>query len=168
MDWVAEAITTFLEKHWADILIGVLVVVLASLSIWLFRNSLVWLFKRTKNLSSDQRQVFKEVLNTLSEAGGLVFSNGAVDGETLELYFKARNEARLQLPNKLAAYAQKLFDIAKKARRINDKYLYPEKGLGLPEGDKRDEKVAEHSSYIDQLLDARPDEIFAPYMKIKT
>ncbi len=123
---------------------------------------------RKYRINADERKIFYSCYEKLSKARELVLKNGAVDGATLELYFKARNEARLQLPDKLATYAQKLFDIARKAWAINDTHLYPKKGKSLPEGDERNEKVEEHDNYIGQLLDARPDKIFARHMKIKT
>lgn len=116
---------------------------------------------RKYRISADERKIFYSCYEKLSKAGGLVLKNDAVDNETLGLYWQARDEARLQLPDELAAYAKKLFDIARKARRTK-------KGGSQSVEDKRNEKVEEPDDYIGQLIDARPDKIFAQHMKIKT
>lgn len=122
---------------------------------------------RKYRIDKDEREIFRSVYRNLSDALALVLRDGRVGHEALALFWQARDQARLELPVDIQDYSEKLRDAANKAFAINDCYLYPKNGEALPVGEDRNKKVAEHKSHLSILLDAKPHEHFAKYMRVE-
>ncbi len=122
---------------------------------------------RKYRIGADEREIFRSCYTKVSQACGLVLQNGRVDAEASALFWQARDQARLELPDDIAHYTEALRDASTKAFSINDNYLYPKTHPGLEPGEERTKKVDEHAKYIEFITDAKPHKIFAPYMKVK-
>ena len=126
--------------------------------------------KRTTDykISRDDRELFRSVYMKLTEAIGLVLKDGAVNLEAVSLFWEARDQARLELPNNIYDYVEGIFVKMHKAYRQNRTNLEtPDKG-GLPVGEERSKATEEHEQLISDIISLKPYEVFSPYMKIKT
>ncbi len=122
---------------------------------------------RKYRIDKDEREIFRSVYRNLSDALALVLREGRVEHEALALFWQARDQARLELPDDIQEYSEKLRVAANKAFSINESYLYPKNGEGLPVGEERSKRVDEHEEHLSILLDAKPHEHFAKYMKVE-
>ena len=122
---------------------------------------------RKYRIDKDEREIFRAVYRNLSDALALVLRDGRVDHEALALFWQARDQARLELPVDIQEYSENLRVAANKAFAINELYLYPKNGESLPVGEERSKKVDEHESHLSILLDAKPHEHFAKYMRVE-
>lgn len=173
MSWVQEI--NALSTDYAPLLNAMSVIWLPSSAMAAF----VWfVFKKIKqhffslkpkarNLTPEERELFYQVYSMLSKAKGLVLRDGRVDNEANALFWEARDRARLELPDDIQEYTETLRKAASKAYSINSSYLYPASREGLPVGEERSKKVDEHEDCISLIIEAKPHEIFAPYMKVK-
>ena len=66
-------------------------------------------------ISKNEREIFRFVHTKISEAITLVLKHGAVTQEAQALFWQARDQARLELPDEIKEYTQKLFDKMHKA-----------------------------------------------------
>ncbi len=117
------------------------------------------------HIDKDKRDVFRSAYRSISDALALVWKDGRVGHEATALFWQARDLARLELPADIEKYTEELIAAASKAFAINESYLYPKNGEGLPVGEERSKKVDEHEKYLSVLLDTRPHMYFAKYMK---
>ena len=109
-----------------------------------------------RNLTPEEREIFYEVYDNLYDGLVLVSRDGHVSHDALALFWRARDQARLELPVDIQQYTETLLEAAIKALTINEVYLYSTRHKSLPVGKERSEKVAEHDEYLSILLDAEP------------
>lgn len=131
---------------------------------------LIWLAISSNKIAKNQnriasREVYLSVYDKVTEALGHVFVDGAVKDPAKDLFWQARDRARLELPKELEDYTQQLFDDMWEAY-----ILYYNKITGedrLPKGDERTEVVNRHSDLIEKLIKSKPNEVFEKHMRIK-
>jgi len=173
MSWVEEI--NSLSTDYAPLLNAVSVIWLplsaAAAFVWFAFKKIKKRFfspkTQARNLTPEEREIFFQVYTKLSEAKGLVLRDGRVGNEANALFWEARDKARLELPDDIQEYTETLRVAASKAFSINESYLYPANRDGLPVGEERSKKVDEHEENISVIIEAKPHEIFAPYMKVK-
>lgn len=120
---------------------------------------------RNYQISKDDREVFYSVYSKLSKAIGLVLTNGQVDNEARALFWQARDRARLELPTNIKEYTQQLFDTMNQAYILYHTKLYGEDPL--PQGEERSKLARQHMDIITQVINAKPYEVFSPYLTLK-
>lgn len=126
--------------------------------------------KRTTDykISRDDRELFRSVYMKLTEAIGLVLKYGAVNSEAVSLFWQARDQARLELPNNIYDYVEGIFAKMHKAYRLNRFNLETPDNGGMPVGYERSKATKEHDELISDIISLKPHDVFSPYMKIKT
>mgnify|MGYP001258927559 CR=1 FL=1 len=82
-------------------------------------------YRRLLNL--DERAIFKENYDKVSKALSLVIRDGDVNEQAMALFWQARDEARLELPEEIATYTEKLRATAQKAW-ANNRFAYDRNG----------------------------------------
>lgn len=108
--------------------------------------------------------IFLSVYQKLTEAISLILRDGQVKNPAKALFWQARDEARLQLPEEIQNYTQRLFDEMWEAY-----LLYYQKLTGeerLTKGPERSQASARHTELIGKLIKERPFEIFQKYLKV--
>lgn len=144
----------------------VLVIIFAKKVLQFIRSFFVK--KQTKKLSPEERKIFGEVYKMISDAKNLVFTQGVVRDEAHGLFWKARDRARLELPEDVQEYAQALFDKMHRAYiLIHNDLASSDKGGYPAQSDERKRSSKEHSDLIGQIIKEQPHEVFAPYMRVK-
>ncbi|MDD5586762.1 MAG: hypothetical protein PHY92_07395 [Alphaproteobacteria bacterium] len=124
---------------------------------------------REYRIDKDERDLFRSVYSKISEAKGIVFTEGTVTDAAHELFWKARDQARLELPEDIQEYTQTIFDRMHKAYVLRHIPLAKHEDGGHPAGsDERKAASKEHTGLIKSLMDEQPHEAFAKYMRIKT
>ncbi len=119
--------------------------------------------KNQNNLAA--RQIYLSVYDMITEALGHVKRDGAVKDPAKDLFWQARDRARLELPKPLELYTQELFDLMWHAYK-----LYYHKLFGddrLPVGEERNAVSREHEDIIIKLNKEHPHKVFEKYMRIK-
>jgi hypothetical protein len=92
----------------------------------------------------------------MADAIAEVLKEGHVTEKSIELFWTARDEARLYLPEEIADYTEKMRDIAWKSHLIYIGPLYSkQEDVRLPEGNERSQKAKEHSDLIETLCKER-------------
>ena len=126
--------------------------------------------KRTTDykISRDDRELFRSVYMKLTDAIGLVLKDGAVNSEAVSLFWQARDQARLELPNHIYDYVEGIFAKMHKAYRLNRFNLNSPDDGWMPVGDERSKAAKEHDELISDIMSLKPHDVFSPYMKIKT
>lgn len=149
-----------------------LIIAFGVFSSFIISAALFWLAwstgkSRQYQVNKDAREVFLSVYNKISKGLGIVFREGTVNEDAKALFWQARDQARLELPDDVERYTQELFDkmyeiylLERKLRTSNDG--------GLPAGIERDKAADRQSEIIMKLIEEQPSKVFAPYLKIKT
>ena len=70
-------------------------------------------------LKQYEREIFKDNYSKISKALGLVFRDGEVFEEAMDLFWDARDQARLELPQDIVDYTEELRKIASEAFASN-------------------------------------------------
>ncbi len=112
-------------------------------------------------ITKDEREIFRVVYTKLVDALGLVQQYGRVREDVLTLFWQARDQARVELPEDIAQYTEELLSAANSAL-----IKYENRNRFLPQ--------EEHSKPLDSaeihmkiLYEAKPSQKFAPYLRIK-
>lgn len=131
---------------------------------------IIWLARSSNKIAQTQnsiaaRDVYLSVYDKLSEALGKVLVDGAVKDPAKDLFWQARDRARLELPAELEEYTQQLFDKMWEAYRLYYHKLSGENSL--PAGEERSTAVTRHDEIIGELINERPHTVFERYMRIK-
>lgn len=117
----------------------------------------------TQKISSEDRAIFRSNYKKVVEALGMVFRDGKVMDEAKNLFWQARDEARLELPKEIADYTQQLFD-----KMWNAYIIYYHDITGdacLPQGKERSDAVEKHSKVIGELIKEQPNTVYSKYMR---
>lgn len=116
------------------------------------------------SLSSHDRELFRKNYENVSEALSSITQNGGVQDEAMRLIWKARDQARLELPNDIMVYTESLREIAQKAwsgRKVCwDKDGRPQSFVG------KEKIMAEMHEAEGKLYKFEPYEIYRPHMVI--
>ena len=122
---------------------------------------------RIYRINKDERKIFNSVYTKITQGIGLVLRDGRVCDDAQALFWKARDEARLQLPDDIVNYTQVLFDKMHTAYLL--KIELDERGSdGSPILRDRKESAKKHMQLISELIKEEPYKIFACHMKVKT
>ncbi len=113
-----------------------------------------------KELLPANVQLYKNNYEKVSDARNLVLRDGAVSAQALELFWKARDEARLHLDDKIAKYTEVLLLKANRAFALKQ-------GLeGVPIGKKRNAIVNEVYGIIRELAKETPHKEYRPFTTV--
>ena len=93
---------------------------------------------------------------------------GRVNAEARALFWQARDQARLELPEDIQKYTQDIFDKMLEAFVPVTHEIAPNDKGGQPQGDKRKAVTERESEIIKNLISEQPHEIFAKYLRVKT
>lgn len=115
-------------------------------------------------ISEKERDIFRSNYQKVSEALGLVLREGNVSNDARELFWKARDEARLELPQDIQDYTESLFKEMLKAYNAHHFLLYEE--TDLSNNERREHIAEQHSNAINFLMNTNPNEVYSQYMKI--
>ncbi len=130
--------------------------------IWIGFNS----NKIIKNqLRASSRESYLSVYDMLTEALGIVLVKAKVNDEARELFWRARDRARLELPEEIEAYCQGIWDKMWEAYKIYYNDLIGEYKLEI--GEERNKISARHSEILSELSKEKPYKIFSKYMKVE-
>ena len=126
-----------------------------------FKDYEIDFMSKKEVLTAEERELFQKCYDLITQFQSRVYENGCVDGKTMDLIWKARDYARLYLPDDLANYIQEIMDIAKNAHSYHI----------LWETSKNQTDIKKYSDekhkYEDQLFDLKPYEHFRKYLKVK-
>ncbi|PJB73307.1 MAG: hypothetical protein CO093_01050 [Alphaproteobacteria bacterium CG_4_9_14_3_um_filter_47_13] len=144
-----------LATLFVEIIIGIALICVACGSNKIAKNQ----------LNAARRDIYLSVYDNITKALGHVFAEGNVNDDAKDLFWQARDRARLELPDDIQQYTQNLFD------KMWEAYiLYYNKISGeyrLPKGKEKSAAVEEHQRIIGELIKERPHDIFSKHMKIK-
>lgn len=131
---------------------------------------LIWVGYNTNRITNNQykissRQSYLSVYDLVTEALGHVFVDGTVKDPAKDLFWKARDRARLELPKEIEDYCQGLFDYMWEAYCLYYHKLYGDEPLPL--GEERSKAADKHLEIISILIKERPHKIFSKYMKVE-
>ncbi|HBN22270.1 MAG TPA: hypothetical protein DD412_03435 [Holosporales bacterium] len=116
--------------------------------------------KQIYKIHADERKIFHSVYNKLSNAITLVLESARVTEESKALFWQARDQARLEMPDDIKIYTQNLFD------KMYAAYLLELELESIKETKDRQKPVKERMKLISSLIDERPHEIFSKHLKI--
>lgn len=115
-------------------------------------------------VAQHEREIFQSVYDIITNVLHHVNSDGRVSDAAKQLFWQARDEARLSLPSDIRQYTEQLFDEMRRADLLN--FELSKEG-GLPSGDRRSAVAKEHMDIIGMLIEERPYEIFRKHMQVK-
>lgn len=105
---------------------------------------------------NERQRLMNDNYTKMADAIAEVLKEGHVTEKSIELFWTARDEARLYLPEEIADYTEKMRDIAWKSHLIYIGPLYSkQEDVRLPEGNERSQKAKEHSDLIETLCKER-------------
>lgn len=130
---------------------------------------LIWVGRNTNKITENQykissRQSYLAVYDMVTEALGHVLIDARVTDEAKDLFWKARDRARLELPKEIDDYCQELFDNMWEAYCLYYHKLYGDEPLS--KGEERTKVANRHTLIISILEKERPHKIFSKFMRV--
>jgi len=116
-------------------------------------------------MSEDEREIFRSNYKMLTEGLGHVMRDGRVKDEAKNLFWQARDQARLELPKEIQDYTQRIFDLMWEA--YIDYYHKIYDGDGQPVNHpERSEAIRRNGEIVLELIRLNPSDLYSKYMKV--
>lgn len=112
-------------------------------------------------LTDDERKIFKRNYDLVCSFINEYIKIGYINGNALDMIYKAFDEARLNLPDDIVEYTESWANKAKNA------FILHHKWERLPVGKERSNLIDEEYKITKEILDMKPSEIYRKYLKVE-
>lgn len=112
-------------------------------------------------LTDEERKIFKHNYDLVCSFINEHMKVGYVNGNALDMIYKAFDEARLNLPDDIVEFTESWANKAKNA------FVLHRQWERLPVGEKKSKLIDEEFEIIKEILDMKPAEIYRKYLKVE-
>lgn len=112
-------------------------------------------------LTDEERKIFKHNYDLVCSFINEHMKVGYVNGNALDMIYKAFDEARLNLPDDIVEFTESWANKAKNA------FVLHRQWERLPVGEKRSKLIDEEFEITKEILDMKPAEIYRKYLKVE-
>ena len=111
-------------------------------------------------LTDEERKIFKHNYDLVCSFINEHIKVGYVNGNALDMIYKAFDEARLNLPDDIVKFTESWANKAKNA------FVLHRQWERLPAGEERSKLIDKEYKITEEILDMKPAEIYRKYLKV--
>lgn len=116
-------------------------------------------------INEDEREIFRSNYKMLTEGLGHVMRDGRVKDDAKNLFWQARDQARLELPTEIQDYTQKIFDLMWEAYVDFYHKIYDGEGQAIKHPERSD-AIKRNNEIVLELIRLKPSEVYSKYMRL--
>ena len=116
-------------------------------------------------IDEDEREIFRSNYKMLTEGLGHVMRDGRIKDEAKNLFWQARDQARLELPKEIQDYTQKIFDLMWEAYTDYYHKIYDGEGQAINHPERSDAIKRNHEIIL-ELIRLKPSDVYSKYMRL--
>ena len=112
-------------------------------------------------LTDEERKIFKRNYDLVCSFVSEYLKIGYVNGDVLDIIYKAFDDARLNLPDDIVKFTEMW------ANKAKDAFILHRQWERLPVGEKRSKLIDKEFEITKEILDMKPAEIYRKYLKVE-